>query len=259
MTALDDAYAAMVAAPDDDAARLRYYARLADGEMIMLLATEAAGASLTPRVFDLDEGPVVLVFDSEEKLAGFAAGEVPYAALPGRVIAQKLTGQGIGLAVNLGAASMMLFPPDAVDWLAGTLETGPEEVQARPVAFHAPMGLPDALILALQEKLAQAGRLASVALIAGVAYDDGRRGHVLAFLDVAEAAQAVLARAASEALIFSGVEAGQMDVTFLATGDPGAVAMARVARPIALPAPQLRVVAPPAAPGMDPQKPPILK
>jgi hypothetical protein len=259
MTALDDAYAAMVAAPDDDAARLRYYARLADGEMIMLLVAEAVGATLTPRVFDLDDGPVVLVFDSEEKLAGFAAGEVPYAALPGRVIAQQLAGQGIGLAVNLGAASVMLFPPDAVDWLAGTLEAGPEEMQARPVGFHAPTGLPDALIVALQDKLAQAGRLATGALIAGVTYDDGRRGHVLAFLDVAEAAQAVLARAASEALIFSGVEAGEMDVTFLAADDPGAVAMARVARQITLPAPQLRVVSPPAAPGMDPQKPPILK
>jgi hypothetical protein len=259
MTALDDAYAAMVAAPDDDAPRLRYYARLADGEMIMLLVAEAVGATLTPRVFDLDDGPVVLVFDSEEKLAGFAAGEVPYAALPGRVIAQQLAGQGIGLAVNLGAASMMLFPPDAVDWLAGTLETGPQEVQARPVGFHPPAGLPVVLIGALQDKLTQAGRLASAALIAGVAYDDGRRGHVLAFLDVAEAAQAVLARAASEALIFSGVEAGEMDVTFLNADDPGAVALRRVARQLDLPTPQLRVVAAPDAPGMDPAKPPILR
>lgn len=259
MTALDDAYAAMLAAPDEDAARLRYYARLADGEMILLLADEAAGADLVPRVFDLDDGPVVLVFDSEEKLAAFAAGEVPYAALPGRVIAQQLAGQGIGLAVNLGAASMMLFPPDAVDWLAQTLETGPEETEARPVGFHAPVGLPAALIAALQDKLAQAGRLASAVLIAGVTYDDGRRGHVLAFLDVPEAGQAVLARAASEALIFSGIAAGEMDVTFLNTADPGAVAMGRVARHLDLPAPPLRVVPPPVAPGMDPERPPILK
>ena len=236
MTDLDDAYAAMAARPDDDAARLRYYARLADGEMVMLLQREAEGADLVPRVFDLEDGAFVLVFDSEEKLGAFAVGSVPYAALPGRVIAQQLAGQGIGLAVNLGAVSVMLFPPDAVDWLAGTLEAAPDETQARPTGFHAPSGLPETLLDALRAKLARAGGMASGALIAGVTYEDGRRGHVLAFLDAAPQAEAMLARAASEALIFSGVEAGEMDVTFLNTGDPGAVAMSRVARRIDLPA-----------------------
>jgi hypothetical protein len=259
MTELDDAYAAMVARPDDDAARLRYYARLADGEMIVLLATEAVGANLMPRVFDLDDGPVVLVFDSEEKLSGFAVGAVPYAALPGRVIAQQLAGQGIGLAVNLGAPSVMLFPPDAVDWLAGTLAAEPEEMQARPTGFHAPVGMPETLLDALRAKLARAGRLASGALIAGVTYEGGRRGHVVAFLDAAPHAEDVLARAASEALIFSGIEAGEMDVTFLNSGDPGAVAMARVARHIDLPAPDAPVVRSPSAPGMNRGKPPILR
>jgi hypothetical protein len=259
MTDLDDAYAAMVAGPEDDTARLRYYARLADGEMIVLLETEAIGENLTPRVFDLEDGPVVLVFDSEEKLAGFAVEAVPYAALPGRVIAQQLAGQGVGLAVNLGAASVMLFPPDAVDWLAGTLETGPEELLARPTAFHPPQGLPDALLAALQAKLAQAGRLAAGAMIAAVSYEDGRRGHVLAFLDAAPEAEDQLARAASEALIFSGLDAGEMDVTFLNSADPGAIAMARVALRLDLPAPTAPVAAEPSAPGMDPDKPPVLR
>lgn len=263
MTQLDDAYDAMVARPDDDAARLRYYARLADGEMVLLLEVEAQGGHVTPRVFDLDDGPVVLIFDSEDKLGRFAAGSVPYAALPGRVVAQQLAGQGIGLAVNMGAPSMMLFPPDAVDWLAETLTAEPEAVEARPESFHPPMGLPDALLAALQLKLATAGRLASAALIAGVRYTGGRQGHVLAFLDADPQAEAVLARAAGEALIFSGVEAGEMDVTFLATGDPAVAAMARVALRVDLaasvadPVADTRGAAP--GPGLDPKKPPILR
>ena len=59
-TALDLAHAAMQAAPDDAAARLRYYERLADGELFMLLAAEVEGDNLVPKVFDLEGGPVVL-------------------------------------------------------------------------------------------------------------------------------------------------------------------------------------------------------
>jgi hypothetical protein len=260
MTDLDDAYFAMAAAQDDDdTARLRYYARLADGEMILMLADEARGANLTPKVFDLEDGPVVLIFDSEEKLGAFTGGVVPYAALPGRVIAQQLAGQGIGLAVNMGAASMMLFPPDAVDWLAQTLTQTPTEVQARPTAFHAPTGLPQTLLAALRAKLARSGGIAAGVLLAGVSYDDGRRGHVLAFLDAAPAAEPVLARAASEALIFSGVEAGEMDVTFLNTSDTGARAMAKVALRLDLIPATRAAVASPKPPGSDPDKPPILR
>ena len=88
MTPLDLAYEAMAAAPDgDDAPRLRFYERLADGEMILLLEKEAEGETLAPRVFDLEDGPVVLVFDTEERLGAFTGMPAPYAALPGRVIA----------------------------------------------------------------------------------------------------------------------------------------------------------------------------
>ena len=49
MTPLDAAYEAMVAAPDgDDAPRLRFYERLADGEMVLLLEEEAQGEKLIP-------------------------------------------------------------------------------------------------------------------------------------------------------------------------------------------------------------------
>jgi hypothetical protein len=102
VTLLDAAHAAVSADPENEALRLRFFERLADGEMVLLLEREAEGGTLEPRVFDLEEGPVVLVFDREERLAGFTGGIAPYAALPGRVIAGLLRGQGIGMGVNLG-------------------------------------------------------------------------------------------------------------------------------------------------------------
>jgi hypothetical protein len=257
MTPLDLAYQAMAA---DEDQRLRFYERLADGEMFLLLEKDAEGADIRPRVFPLEEGPVVLCFDLEERLAEFAGGIAPYAALPGRVIAQQLAGQGIGLGINLGVApSGMVLPAEAVDWLAGMLEVGPEEVEAVPEAFHAPKGLPDVLVSGLDAKLAKAGGLASGALLAGVTYRGGRRGHMLAFLDAAPGAEAALARAAGEALAFSGLEAGEMDVAFLRGDEVAAVAMGRVALRFDLPAPVRAEPAAPVAPGSDPAEPPRLR
>ncbi|MDZ4135468.1 MAG: SseB family protein, partial [Paracoccaceae bacterium] len=148
----------------DDSARLRYYERLADGLLFLLLEEEPQGSTLRPRVFALEDGPVVLAFDLEERLAEAAGAVVPYAALPGRVIAAQLAGQGVALGVNLGVApSAFLVSPDAVDWLAATLGRTPAQVEARPRSFHAPKGLPPARIEALDAKLARAAGLAEAA------------------------------------------------------------------------------------------------
>jgi hypothetical protein len=258
VTLLDAAHAAVSADPANEALRLRFYERLADGELVLLLEREAEGRTREPRVFDLEEGPWVLVFDREERLASFTGGIAPYAALPGRVIAGLLKGQGIGMGVNLGVApSSMLLPPEAMDWLAETLADAPEEVEARPERFLPP-AVPEAVIAALDGKLARTGGLAAAALLAGVVYAGGRRGHLLALLDTAAGAEAALARAMKEALVFSGVEAGELDVIFLTSGSPAAAAMARVALRFDLPQPAAADHAP-AAPGMDPSRPPRLR
>jgi len=258
LTPLDAAHAAVSADPENEALRLRFFERLADGEMVLLLEREAAGETLEPKVFDLEDGPVVLVFDREERLASFTGGIAPYAALPGRVIAGLLQGQGIGMGVNLGVApSSMLLPPEAMDWLAETLEGGPQQAEALPSEFLAPT-VPEAVVAALDGKLARAGGLAAAALLAGVVYRDGRHGHLLAVLDAVEGAEGPLARAMNEALVFSGIEAGELDVVFLAAGSPAATAMARVALRFDLPEPEMQDLMP-VAPGMDPSRPPKLR
>lgn len=261
-TALDRAHAAMQAAPEDAAARLRFYGRLADGEMFLLLepGSETTGA-LDPQVFGLDEGRFVMAFDREDRLAEFAGGPAPYAALPGRVVAAHLAGQGIGIGLNLGVApSAHLLPAEAVDWLARTVAARPEAGAERPEAFAAPGALPEALLTALDTKLALCAGLAVAALLAEARYAGGRRGHLLAILGAAPGAHEALAGAISEALVFSGIEAGQLDVTFLAADDAAAKKMAKVALRIDLPGPATGSPRPaPAPPGSDPDRPPKLR
>jgi len=261
-TVLDLAHAAMSAAPEDDAARLRFYERIADAELFVLLAEDPAGDQITPQLFALEEGPFVMGFDREERLSAFTGAPAPYAALPGRVVVRMLAGQGIGLGLNLGVApSEMLLPAEALVWLAATLDAGPQAVEAVPERFHPPAQLPQALLTALDVKLALAAGLAVQALLAGVSYAGGRRGHMLAFLGARPEAHPALAHAVAEALTFSGVEAGEIDVTFLDPSSPAARQMATVALRFDLPQPaeETEQVLSPAAPGMDPKRPPILR
>jgi hypothetical protein len=260
-TPLDAAHAAMEAAPADDAARLRFYERLADGEMFLLLTQEAQGDNITPEVFDLGDASFVLVFDREDRLAQFVGKPAPYAALSGRVIAGLLAEQGIGLGVNLEVApSSILIPPEAVTWLAETLGNAPAEAEARIEAVSPPRGLPDLLLTALDAKLASAAGLAETAYLLGVTYEGGGKGHMLAFVDATPGAQGALAKAVAEALTFSGIEAGALDVAFFRASEPMAAKLAHHGLRYDLPKPPeavqevLRM-----APGADPARPPKLR
>lgn len=258
MTDLDIAHAAMDAAPDDDAKRLQFYERLADTEFFMLLGAEASGDKITPELFEIEDQSYILIFDREERLAEFVGREAPYAGLSGRVLSDMVAGQNIGFALNLEVApSAMLIPSAAVDWLHATLAHAPQEAEARLTEVFAPKGLPEAVIIGLDRKLAIAAGLASIAYLAGVTYDDKARGHVLAFIDAVPGAEPALARAAGEALTFSGIEAGTMDVLFARASDPLATHLAKVGLRFDLPA--LHDPQAPRAPGMDPNRPPILK
>ncbi|SMY08819.1 SseB family protein [Flavimaricola marinus] len=256
-TDLDRAHAAMMAAPENDAARVAFYDCFADAQIVLLLAEEAAAETVRPAVVELGGDRYTVVFDTEERLAAFSGAVAPYAGLSGRGLAEMLAGQKIGIALNPEVApSTMLIPAEAVDWLAQTLAHAPTEATARPVEILPPGALPEALTGALTRKLRGAGALASSAFLAGVRYADGSRGHLLAFIDAAPDAQPGLAIAANEALTFSGLEAGAMDVTFVESGSTMATRLARVGLDVALPRPA--VPEGPAAPGRDPDRPPKL-
>lgn len=260
-TALDAAHAEMMAAPDNDVARLRFYERMGDAELFLLLEGEAEGDQISPQVFDLGTGQIVLVFDRLERLTQFVGGEASYAALSGRLIADLLAGQELGLGLNLDVApSSFLLDASSVHWLAATLGRGPDELESRISEVSAPKGLPDVLISGLDTKLATATGLAQMAYLVGTTDVDGAQGHMLAFVGAAAGAEPALAKAVSEVLTFSGIEAGVMDVAFFDGGGPVVPRLARVGLRFDLPQPA--PVGPSEAlpaPGMDPEKPPRLR
>lgn len=257
-TDLDRAHADMTAAPQDDGARLRFYERLADTEVFMLLSGEPEGDQITPETFEIEGAPYALIFDREARLSDFVGRPVPYAGLPGRALTGMLAGQDVGLALNLEVApSAMLIPADAVDWLAQTLQHRPDQTEARLTEVASPAGLPSEVITGLDRKLAIAAGLARWAYLAAATYEGGGQGHVLAFVDATPGAEDALAHAAGEALTFSGIEAGVMDVLFVRASDPMAARLAKVGLRFDLPEPAAPVAV--QAPGSDPDKPPRLR
>jgi hypothetical protein len=259
-TPLDQAHAAMQAAPEDDGARLRFYERLADSELFMMLSGEPEGDRISPELFETPEGRFVLVFDREERLAQFAGRVVPYAGLAGRGIVEMLAGQQIGLGVNLEVApSSTLLAADAVGWLHETLQNAPDQVEALIEELLPPAGLPEVLLTALDSKLATAAGLAASAYLVSLRYQGGGQGHLLGFIDATPEAEGALANAVGEALTFSGIEAGALDVGFFSASDPMAARLARVGLRFDLPLPEAPKIYQPRIPGGDPENPPILK
>jgi hypothetical protein len=181
-------------------------------------------------------------------------------ALSGRVLASMLAGQGMGLGLNLDVApSSILIPALAVTWLAKQLAQVPEEIMSRVSEFRAPVGLPEPVIAALARKLSTAAGLAQTAYIVGTVHEDRSEGYLLGFIDAVPEVHAALAKAAGEALAFSGLEDGGIDVGFFAESDPATAKLARFGLRFDLRQPAEPEIVTPVAPGSDPDKPPMLR
>lgn len=256
-TPLDAAFAAMEAAPDDATVRLAWFDRLAASEMFLLLDQEAVGDRIRPKVFAVDGADLVVAFDREERLAAFAGEVAPFAGMSGRVLAQMLSDAGLGLAVNLGTAFETVLEGEAIGWLSGTLGQAPEPVEERPDEVSAPDGLPETLLTALDARLATTHGRAALAYLVATRFDDGRRGHLLAFVEAMDGAEPALAQLVGDALSFSGLEAGSLDVGFFRAADPMCATFAKVGLRFDLP--QLADPIAPKAPGSDPDNPPRLR
>ena len=257
-TALDLAHAAMENAPEDDLARLRFFERLGDSELFLLLSEEPEDDQISPETFDIGDQTVVLLFDREERLAQFVGRTAPYVALSGRIVVELLAEQNLGLTLNPDVApSSFLLAAEGVLWLADTLKNEPEEVSGALSELKAP-SVPEILIASLDAKLAMATGLAQSAYLVGSRDQSGAAGHLLGFIGAQPGAETALAKAVAEALTFSGIEAGALDVAFFDSDDPIAVQLARQGLRFDLPQP-VASEGPGQAPGMDPDRPPVLK
>ncbi|WP_420860491.1 SseB family protein [Algirhabdus cladophorae] len=256
LTRLDVAHQKMEQS-GQDADRAAFYERLAEAEVMLLLAAESDGAQVVPHVFEADGLSFVLIFDTEERLVDFVGQATPYAALSGRVVVQMLAGQGLGLGLNLGGApSETLLDAAAVDWLAEQVQPEPSEAQDIPQEI-APPHVPEAIITALDGKLAGAAGLARSAYLVQVHYKSGAKGHMLAFIDAVHGAEGALSQAMTEALHFADIDAASLDVAFFDRSDSFTAHLAKHGLRFDIPQPAKEQS--PSAPGMDPQKPPKLR
>lgn len=256
MTTVDAAHAAMIAAPEDDAARLAFYARLAEAELHLLLEEEALGDDIAPRVLDAGGRMHVIAFDSPARLADYAGREAAYAALPGKALADMLAGQGIGLALNPDIApSATLLPPEAVGWLADTLGDAPEEREAEITEIGPPGALPEPVLAALDGALARAAGLAEAVWLVEATEAGGRKVPLVAIIDPAPGAEGPLAQAIRDAIALSGAEAGFLDVAFFAREHPVVPVLKRQGLMFDLP--EIGAAPAPGIPGLD--SPPRLR
>ena len=251
MTPLDQAFVKSEQT-GHDADRLAFFNRLAEAELHLLLET-GEGNTITPRLFEIDGTSYALAFDLPERLEAFA-GAAPTATLSGRRLATLLASETLGLGLNLeDAPSAQLLDPEAIAWFAATLTHAPTEETRRIQEITPPGRLPEALITALDGKLSLVAGLARTAYLAGAVFEGGSRGHILGVIDPVPGSEGDLARAVSEALVFSGLDAGQLDVTFLRAAQPLAATLARHGLRIDLPAPEQSTLV------RDPKAPPRLR
>ncbi len=257
-TPLDTAFSRMERSEAD---RLHFYATLADAELLMLLEQEADGQTITPRLFRVDGRDIILAFDTDARLAAFADGPAAYAALPGRVIAELLCSESMALGLNLDVApSSIILEPDALSWLSERLgQDDPTAHAAQIQTISRPGNVPDVLLEALGARLSSSAGLATSAVLVAAEYETQSKAHLLIILGASQRAEAALARAVNEALTFSGVDAGTLDVVFVPEHHALAARALKVGLRFDIPVPPEPNTHGPPPPGSDPAKPPKLR
>lgn len=258
MTRLDQAHARMTAAPDDDAARLRFFETLADTALYLLLDADPEGDCIRPKTVQADGVETALAFDREERLADFTGEPAPYAELPGRKLAEMLAGSGLALGLNIGVApSETLLPPEAMGWLGDMLGGQGAELVSGLAGVSAPAGVDPDLVAALQAKLAGAAGLADQAVLVSARHQDGNETLLLAIVAAKPGTEGALRQAIAEAVGFTAAGAS-LDIGFFPAQDRALAPLLAVGRVFSIPEPPNRQAVA-TAPGMDPANPPRLR
>ena len=221
MTALDD----LCAVPFHDAdvrLRARILSRFADTELSVCLVEEPTGDVAAFRTFDLPGGHrVALAFDRDERLSQFLGGPAPYLALPGRALAQVLTGQETGLLVNPGLPSEMLLEVSTLAWLSDVLSSQPQETVAQ-----ARVGAPDPTVVAvLAQPLADRlgdlrGFVSGAALVGAGGTTRSTAAHLLLIAGAPIDAQPRLAKSLADTLALLPDVSGGVDIAFTEAAVP---------------------------------------
>ncbi len=240
----------MLAAPDDDNARLGFLGALASAELFLLLDGPAEGGRIQPAIFLTEAGPVALAFDTPARLVAAARGTAEHASISGRRLAALLSegAEPVALGINIGAGGPETIADVAtLAWLA-RLVPPPPAAEARVLGFAPPTGLTPPQLAVLDRATALMRGRARAAYLARAARADGSEGLILTVAGAVPGAEVALAAMVAEVVALSGIDGLAVDVAFR---DPVPEALARVA---------LRFDVPPAGPARpDPATPPRLR
>jgi len=262
-TRLDAVFVSAMAAKEE-AAMAAFYDALAATTLFMPIEGDPEADDAAPMALELEGGPTLLVFDTEERLAEFIDKPMGYAAAPGRTVIEMAARAGAQIGVNLGPSpSATLLPVDVVAWIAEALTT-PVEIQDLSRVMLSPPRAPDAALLqALAERLAEYADLAAEGWLVSVETGEGPAGLALILLPQPGVSNdgGALAEALSEGIARA--------VQFATPGEaPPALALVEegekplaVARRVGIGLHGVAEEAPaePQAPGSDPAKPPKLR
>lgn len=227
MTALDD----LCVTPFHEAAgplRARVLSRLADTEVFVTLLAEPGDDRAELRIVDYDGLRVAIACDTEDRLSSFWEAAVPYAAMPGRVLAGMLAEQGAALLLNPGQRSEMLLDPKSLNWLDEALASAPEGADTTALPqFGAPEpAVVASLLEPLSQRLADMTGLAQSAALVSTQWSDGRQAHMLLIQGAKHTRQPAIAKALSELMAFLPPIEGGVDIAFAPADLPSAALIA---------------------------------
>jgi SseB protein N-terminal domain len=133
MTELDKALETLWAHEGDKQSQARFYDLFLNTEFFVPTADEKTAAdscggqgSLSPLVVEYEGEEYLALFDSEERLTGWAERRLPYVMISGQVLAE-MSVPGLYWALNVGTDYAKQFVPDEIAWLKAVVEHGKSE------------------------------------------------------------------------------------------------------------------------------------
>lgn len=171
--AAQDAHAGDDVAVEADRTRDTAAARFIDALLVEPLycpvwdSEQASEEAISPKMIERDGRDVLVLFDSDARLAAFAKEPTEYVALPGAAFFKLAAGQDVPIALNPEvASSSALFAPETVDAIAELAEAVEEEMGDggdAPLTILPPEDAPEPLLRALLARLAAARAVVSEA------------------------------------------------------------------------------------------------
>lgn len=161
--------------------------------------TGAEEGSVALLVADIDGEGVVPVFDSIERLTGWAERELPFTVLAGHALIEHLDPE-LQIALNAGHAQFKLFVGAELDWLRTRLDQSVhaldgDEIGKEPTIVETVV--PPALTAALEPALSR-NNLVAAAFLVAVENKQKSAARWLLVLDVGDAGEAMFAEVARD-------------------------------------------------------------